>query len=128
MYGDYSSCNIDKNIIQLQDSRFWYDLKRAVLNSDVEHTLAPYENYYEVGQNRASGRMAWLALTKYRNTSEQNILSFKLAKKVMSDMRYDARKVTLGHYLNEFELNYKRYNICRSKHLAKSKCTQSRRQ
>ena len=24
LYGDYSNCNIDKNIIQLQDSRFCY--------------------------------------------------------------------------------------------------------
>ena len=111
LYDDFSECNIDENIIQIQDSRFWYDLKRAVLNSDVEHTLAPFENHWKNGQNRASGRKAWLAITTYRNTSEQNTLSFKMSKKVMEDMRYDASKTQLGHFLNEFELNFKRFKI-----------------
>ena len=84
---------------------------KAVRNSDVEHTILKYENYYKTGQNRASGRKAWLAITEYRNTSEQNLLSYKVSKKIMEDLRYDAKKTQFGHFLNDFEKHYKRYNI-----------------
>ena len=111
LHDDFSECTVDINIIQIQDSRFWYDLMKAVRNSDVEHTILRYENYYKNGQNRASGRKAWLAITEYRNTSEQNLLSYKVSKKIMEELRYDAKKTQFGHFLNEFEKNYKRYNI-----------------
>ena len=60
---DFSECTVDVNIIQIQDSKFWFDLAKAVRNSDVEHTILKYEQYWPNGQNRASGRKAWLAIT-----------------------------------------------------------------
>ena len=108
---NFSECTVDINIIQIQDSRFWYDLMKAVRNSDVEHTILKYENFYKTGQNRASGRKAWLAITEYRNTSEQNLLSYKVSKKIMEELRYDAKKTQFRHFLNDFEKHFKRYNI-----------------
>ena len=107
---DFSECTVDINIIQIQDSKFWFDLAKAVGNSDVEHTILKYEQYWPTGQNRASGRKAWLAITKYRNTSEQNLLSYKVSKKIMEDLRYDAKKTQFGHFLNEFEKHWKLSN------------------
>ena len=76
---DFSECTVHIDMIQIQDSKFWFDLMKAVRNSDVEHTILKYEEYWPTGQNRASGRKAWLA-TEYRNTNEQNLLSYKVSK------------------------------------------------
>ena len=115
LHDDFSECTIDENILQIQDSRFWYDLMKSVRNSDVEHTILKYESFYKSGQNRASGRKAWLAITQYRNTSEQNLLSYKVAKKAIEDLRYDAKKTQFGHFLNDFEKHFKRYRILGSR-------------
>ena len=62
-----------------------------------------YENDYISGQNRASGRKAWLVVTKYRNSDKQHLLSFNISKKHMEDLLYEAIKIQLGHFLNEFK-------------------------
>ena len=60
---NFSEFTVDIDIIPLQDSRFWFDLMKAVCNLDVEHTTLKYENFYKTGQQHTSGRKALIIFT-----------------------------------------------------------------